>query len=161
MAPALPGDAYPSACPRTTIPSTDDTSDDPRSRAFVAAWAPRALALLRIVTEYLFLQHATAKLLGVPHVAVFDGLPALSFYGFAGMLEIVCGVPVLLGWYTRPAAFIASGEMAVAYFIGHVPQGHFLSPLLNEGESAVMFCFVFLLLSVAGPGAWSVGKDRT
>lgn len=128
--------------------------------AFIATWTPRALALLRIVTAFLFLQHATAKLLGVPHVAVFDGLPPLSFYGFAGMLEIACGVLVLIGWYTRPAAFIASGEMAVAYFIGHVPQGHFLSPLLNQGESAVMFCFVFLLLSVAGPGAWSVSKDR-
>ncbi len=128
--------------------------------AFIATWTPRAIALLRIVTAFLFLQHGSAKLLGVPHVAMFDGLPPLSFYGFAGMLEIVCGVLVLIGWYTRPAAFIASGEMAVAYFIGHVPQGHFLSPLLNQGESAVMFCFVFLLLSVAGPGAWSVSKDR-
>ena len=73
---------------------------------------------------------------------------------------IACGGLVPIGWYTRPDAFIAPGEMAVAYFIGHVPQGHFLSPLLNQGESAVLFCFVFLLLSVAGPGACSVSKDR-
>lgn len=130
------------------------------SPGFVEIWTPRALAVLRIVTAFLFLQHGGAKLLGVPHVAMFDGPQALSFLGFAGMLEIVCGVLVLLGWYTRPAAFIASGEMAVAYFIGHAPQGNFLSPLLNQGESAVMFCFIFLLLSVAGPGAWGVDKER-
>ena len=74
--------------------------------------------------------------------------------------EIVCGVLVLLGWYTRPAAFVAAGEMAGAYFIGHAPQGNFLSPLLNQGESAVMFCFILLLLSVAGPGALGVDKER-
>lgn len=127
---------------------------------FVETWTPRALAVLRIVTAFLFLQHGSAKLLHLPHVAMFDGLQPLSFMGFAGLLEIVGGVLVLLGWFTRPAAFILSGEMAVAYFIGHAPQGNFLSPLLNQGESAVLFCFVFLLLSVAGPGAWSVDKGR-
>ena len=125
---------------------------------FVKTWTPRALAMLRIVTAFLFLQHGGAKLLGVPHVVMFDDLQALSFLAFAGMLEIVCGVLVMLGWYTRPAAFIASGEMAVAYFIGHAPQGNFLSPLLNQGESAVMFCFVFLLLSVAGPDTLGRGQ---
>jgi putative oxidoreductase len=122
----------------------------------IASWTPRALAALRIVTAFLFLQHGTAKLLHVPHLQMFDGLPLLSLFGIAGMIEIGGGLLVLVGWFTRPAAFILSGEMAVAYFHSHVPLGHFLSPLLNQGESAVLFCFIFLLLSVAGPGAWSV-----
>ena len=125
---------------------------------FIATWTPRAIALLRIVAAYLFLQHGTAKLLHVPHVAMFDALQPLSFFGFAGMIEIVGGLLVLIGWFTRPAAFILSGEMAVAYFMGHVPQGNFLSPMLNEGEPAVLFCFIFLLLSVTGAGTWSIDK---
>ena len=125
---------------------------------FVALWTPRALAALRIVTAFLFLQHGTAKLLHVPHVAMFDGLQLLSLFGIAGVLEIAGGLLVLLGWFTRPAAFVLSGEMAVAYFIEHAPLGNFLSPLLNDGEPAVLFCFVFLLLSVTGAGAWGVDK---
>ena len=125
---------------------------------FFATWTPRALAALRIVTAFLFLQHGTAKLLHVPHVAMFDSLQLLSLFGFAGVLEIAGGLLVLIGWFTRAAAFVLSGEMAVAYFMAHVPQGNLLSPMLNEGESAVLFCFVFLLLSVAGPGTWSVDK---
>jgi putative oxidoreductase len=127
---------------------------------FLDTWTPRALALLRIVTCYLFLQHATAKLFGVPHIAMFDGLQLMSLPGIAGMIEIVATPFVLLGLFTRPAAFILSGEMAVAYFIGHAPNGHVLSPLLNQGESAVLFCFIFLYLSAAGPGAWSVDGMR-
>ena len=128
---------------------------------FVATWTPRALAALRIVTAYLFLQHGTAKLLHIPHLAMFDGLPLQSLYGVAGMLEIAGGILVLLGWFTRPAAFVLSGEMAVAYFVDHAPHGNFLSPLLNDGESAVLFCFIFLLLSVAGAGTWSLDKTRS
>ena len=128
---------------------------------FVATWTPRALAALRIVTAYLFLQHGTAKLLHLPHLAMFDGLPLQSLYGVAGMLEIAGGILVLLGWFTRPAAFVLSGEMAVAYFVDHAPHGNFLSPLLNDGESAVLFCFIFLLLSVAGAGSWSLDKTRS
>jgi putative oxidoreductase len=127
---------------------------------FIATWTPRALAALRIATAFMFLQHGTAKLLHVPHVAMFDALQPLSLFGFAGIIEIVGGVLVLLGWFTRPAAFILSGEMAVAYFMAHVTEGNFLSPMLNEGEPAVLFCFVFLLLSVTGPGAWSVDSPR-
>ena len=125
-----------------------------------AAYTPRALSLLRIVTAFLFIQHGTAKLLHLPHVAMFDSLAPLSLFGFAGMLELVGGLLVLLGWFTRPAAFILSGEMAVAYFMEHVPMGNLLSPMLNEGESAVLFCFVFLFLSAAGGGAWSVDAAR-
>ncbi len=128
---------------------------------FIAIWTPRALAALRIVAAFLFLQHGTAKLQHLPHVEMFDGLQPLSPFGFAGMLEVVGGLLILLGWFTRLAAFVLSGEMAAAYFIAHLPQGNFLSPMLNQGESAVLFCFIFLLLSVAGPGAWSVEKTRT
>lgn len=127
---------------------------------FDATWTPRALAALRIVTAFLFLQHGTAKLLHVPHVSMFDGLQLLSLFGFAGVIEIVGGVLVLLGWFTRLAAFVLSGEMAVAYFVAHVPLGNFLVPMLNQGESAVLFCFIFLLLSVAGAGTWSLDESH-
>jgi putative oxidoreductase len=130
------------------------------NHAIFESWTPRALGALRIVAAFLFLQHGTAKLLHVPHVAMFDQLPALSLIGFAGMLEIVGSVLLLIGLFTRPAAFILSGEMAVAYFVGHAPHGNFLSPALNQGESAVLFCFIFLLVSVAGAGAWSVDASR-
>ena len=106
--------------------------------AFFATWTPRALALLRIVTAFVFLQHATAKLFGIPHVAMFDGLQLFSLIGVAGIIELIGGSLVLVGWFTRPAAFILSGEMAVAYFMAHAPQGHVLSPMLNQGELAVI-----------------------
>ena len=117
---------------------------------------PQLRALLRIVVAFLFLQHATAKLFGVPHVEMFDGLQLMSLLGVAGMIELVGSTLVLIGLLTRPAAFVLSGEMAVAYFMGHASSGHVLSPLLNHGESAVLFCFVFLYLAAAGAGAWSV-----
>jgi len=130
------------------------------NQAFFADWTPRALALLRLVTAFLFLQHGTAKLLHIPHVAMFDTLPMLSLIGFAGLLEVVGGILLLLGLFTRPTAFLLSGEMAVAYFMAHASQGYLLSPMLNQGESAVLFCFIFLLLSVAGAGAWSLDAKR-
>ena len=128
--------------------------------SFVETWTPRALAALRIVTAYLFLQHGTAKVFHVPHVASFDNLQLMSFFGLVGVLEVVGGLLVLIGLFTRPAAFILSGQMAFAYFIGHASKGDPLSPLLNRGESAVLFCFVFLLLAVAGAGAWSIDANR-
>jgi len=128
--------------------------------AFFATWTPRALALLRIVTAFVFLQHATAKLFGIPHVAMFDGLQLFSLIGVAGIIELIGGSLVLVGWFTRPAAFILSGEMAVAYFMAHAPQGHVLSPMLNQGESAVLFCFIYLFLAAAGAGAWSIDAMR-
>jgi putative oxidoreductase len=120
----------------------------------VAAWTPRLLSVLRIVTAFLFLQHGTAKLLGVPHVQMFDELEILSLVGIAGVLELVGGPLLLLGLFTRPVAFVLSGEMAFAYFIGHAPQGAL--PIQNQGELAVMFCFVFLYLATAGGGPWSL-----
>ena len=129
-------------------------------KAFVARWTPRALGLLRIVAAFLFLQHGTAKLLHVPHDPMFDQLPLFSLIGFAGAIEIVGSVLLLIGLFTRPTAFILSGEMAVAYFMAHAPRGNVLSPALNAGEPAVLFCFIFLLLAVTGAGAWSVDATR-
>jgi putative oxidoreductase len=128
--------------------------------SFYETWAPRAQAVFRVVVAFLFLQHGTAKLLHVPHVADFDQLPVFSLVGFAGMLEIAGGLLVLIGLFTRPAAFLLCGEMAVAYFMAHAPQGHFFSPALNKGEEAVLYCFTFLFLSVAGAGAWSIDAHR-
>jgi len=129
-------------------------------RATLESLTPKALALLRIVTGFLYLQHGTAKLLGIPHVDMFNNLQLFSMFGFTGILELVGGVLIIIGLWTRPTAFVLSGEMAAAYFIGHAPQGHFLSPMINQGESAVMFCFIFLFLSAAGAGAWSI-DNRT
>ena len=125
-----------------------------------ATYTPRALSLLRIVTAFLFVQHGTAKLFGAPHVAMFDGLQPMSLIGAAGALELVGGALMLIGLFTRPVAFVLSGFMAVAYFMAHASQGHVLTPILNEGELAVLFCFVFLFLSAAGGGTWSVDAAR-
>jgi putative oxidoreductase len=130
-------------------------------RVFFDTWRPRVLGLLRIVTAYLFIQHGTSKLLGIPHVAMFDGLQLMSLPGIAGLIEIVGGALLLIGLFTRPVAFILSGEMAFAYFMGHASKGSALLPLLNGGELAVMWCFVFLYFAVAGAGAWSVDAFRT
>jgi putative oxidoreductase len=128
--------------------------------AFYATWTPRAQALLRIVTAYLYLTHGTAKLLGVPHVANFDNLRLFSLMGFAGVLELVGGVLLLIGLFTRPVAFVLCGEMAFAYFMAHGSQGYVLVPMLNRGELAVLYCFVFLFFAAAGAGAWSIDALR-
>jgi len=128
--------------------------------AWLDAWVPRAQGLLRIVTAFLFLEHGTAKLFKVPHVAMFDDLQLMSLIGVAGILEVVGGALLLIGLFTRPVAFILSGQMAVAYFIGHAVQGNVLVPMLNQGESAVLFCFIFLFLAAAGAGAWAVDTMR-
>ena len=128
------------------------------SQSFYAVWTPRILGILRIITGLLFLQHGTAKLFGVPHIAMFDGLQLISLMGLAGMLELVGGLLVLIGLFTRPTAFVLSGMMAVAYFMAHAPKG--LLPILNQGELAVMYCFVFLYFAVAGAGAFSIDAGR-
>ncbi|KAB2868836.1 MAG: DoxX family protein [Ideonella sp.] len=125
------------------------------------AWAPRAHALLRIVAGYLFLLHGAAKLLKVPHVAMFDNLQLVSLMGLAGTIELVGGALLLIGLFTRVAAFVMSGEMAVAYFMAHASQGNALLPMLNGGEAAVLFCFVFLYFAAAGAGVWSVDAMRS
>ena len=125
-----------------------------------ARWTPRAQALLRIVAGYLFLLHGSSKLLHVPHISYFDNLQLFSLIGLAGALELVGGVLLIIGLFTRPVAFVLSGEMAVAYFMAHAKADNFLLPLLNEGEAAVLFCFVFLFFAAAGAGAWSVDAWR-
>lgn len=121
------------------------------------AWAPYFLGVLRIVTALLFVQHGTAKLFGVPHVAMFDGLQLFSLLGFAGVLEFAGGVLLLLGFLTRPTAFVLSGEMAVAYFMAHA--GKALLPIQNGGELAVLYCFVFLFIASAGPGRFALDPE--
>jgi len=121
----------------------------------LAAWTPRALSVLRIVTGLLFLEHGTGKLLGFPpsdHAA-----PTLfSLIGVQGMLELVGGFLILIGLFTRPAAFILAGDMAVAYFMAHAPKSFF--PTINGGQLAILFCFVFLYLVFAGGGQWSADE---
>ena len=128
------------------------------SPALYATWSPRLLGLLRIILGFLFLQHGTAQLFGAPHVAMFDGLQLLSVMGAAGVIELVGGSLLLVGLFTRPVAFILSGQMAAAYFMAHAPNG-FL-PILNGGEMAVMYCFTFLYFAAAGAGACSLDGLR-
>jgi len=128
----------------------------PLDAAFFNARTPYAQALLRIVTAYMFLLHGTTKLLGLPHVAVFDKRQLFSLVGLAGAIELVGGLLLLLGLFTRPAAFIMSGEMAFAYFMGHAPRGNVLLPMLNQGELAVEWASCSSFFAAAGPGAWSI-----
>jgi putative oxidoreductase len=124
------------------------------------SWRPRALAVLRIVTGYLVIPHGTAKLFGVPHQPMFDGLQLFSLIGLAGLIEVFLGALFLIGLFTRPVAFVLCGFMAVAYFMAHGSQGNVLLPMLNQGELAVLYCFVFLYFVFSGAGAWSVDALR-
>jgi putative oxidoreductase len=122
-------------------------------------WAPQVLSVLRIIAALLLLQYGTAKILGFPEVELFEDLQLFSLWGVAGLIELVGGALLLIGLFTRPVAFILSGEMAAAYFIGHFPKGFI--PLLNGGNEAVIYCFVFLYFVFAGPGPWSVDAVRS
>jgi putative oxidoreductase len=117
------------------------------------AWEPKVLSILRIVAALLFLAHGTMKLFGFPDAGM-DQPPVGSLYWVAGVLEVVGGLLLALGAFTRPVAFVLSGEMAVAYFMSHAPKSFY--PAVNQGDAAVLFCFVFLYLVFAGPGPWSV-----
>jgi putative oxidoreductase len=121
---------------------------------FSTIWAPRVLSVLRIVDGLILLQYATAKLFGWPAVEMFENLKWLSLFGIAGMFELVGGTLLILGLFTRPVAFILSGEMAAAYFIEHFPRSFF--PVVSEGDLAVSLCFTFLYLAFAGGGPWSL-----
>jgi putative oxidoreductase len=126
-----------------------------------ARYTPHAQALLRIVAGYLFMMHGVAKLFHVPHVAMYDGVRLMSLIGLAGVLELVGGALLVVGLFTRVTAFVLSGEMAVAYFMAHASKGDPLMPMLNQGEAAVLFCFVFLFLAAGGAGAWSIDGQRS
>ena len=125
-----------------------------------SSWTPRLLSVLRIVAAFLFMQFGTAKLFAFPAAIMPGGgtAPIASLPGIAGMLETFGGLFLLLGLFTRPVAFILAGEMAVAYFLGHAPQGFW--PVLNQGHPAILFCFIWLYLSAAGPGPWSLDAKR-
>lgn len=120
------------------------------------SWAPYGLSILRIVAAFLYVQFGTAKLFAFPGAVMPDGGTATltSLAGVAGLLEAVGGMLLLLGLFTRPVAFVLSGQMAVAYFMGHAPQGFW--PVLNGGGPAISFCFLWLYLSMAGGGPWSL-----
>jgi len=120
-------------------------------------YAPQALSLLRIVAALLFLLHGTGKLFGFPPIGMNP--PALSLYWIAGVIEIIGSLLLIAGLASRPVAFLLSGEMAVAYWTVHAPQSTF--PILNHGESAILFCFIFLMIAAAGPGPWSLDASRT
>lgn len=122
----------------------------------LGAYAPRLLSVLRIMTGLLFLQHGLVKLFGFPTGT--PPVPLMGLSGLAGILELVGGVLIIIGLCTRPVAFILSGQMAVAYFMAHAPGGFY--PIMNHGELAIMYCFVFLYLAAAGPGPWSVDAQR-
>ena len=117
-------------------------------------WAPRLLSLLRIAAALIFMAHGTQKLFGFP-APPGSGLPLLfSLSWIGGVMELVGGLLILLGLFTRPTAFVLSGEMAVAYWMFHAPRN--LYPVLNNGDAAILYCFVFLYLAAAGPGPWSL-----
>lgn len=118
--------------------------------------ASRVLSIVRIVAGLIFLAHGTQKILGFP--ASDMNPPALSLPWTAGMIELVTGILITIGLFTRPAAFLASGTMAFAYFLAHAPQNFF--PALNGGDAAILYCFFFLYLVFAGPGVWSVDAAR-
>lgn len=123
-------------------------------------WTPYVLGILRIVTGFLFLQHGSAKLLGVPHLDMFArGVPLMSLMGMAGILELVGGAMILVGLFTRPTAFILSGQMAVAYFMAHAPEGPL--PIINHGELAALYSFIFLYFAFAGAGKLSIDQMRS
>lgn len=124
------------------------------------SWAPYLLSILRIMAAFLFIQIGSAKILAFPGAVMPGGgtAPLSTLPGFAGAMELVGGTFLLLGLFTRPVAFILAGEMAFAYFIGHAQQGFW--PVLNLGGPAVSFAFLWLYLSAAGGGPWSLDALR-
>ncbi len=127
-----------------------------RRETFADEWRPRILSVLRIVTALLLLQHPLVKFFSFP---VPFPIPMTPLLDVAGSIELVGAVLLLLGLFTRPVAFILSGEMAVAYFMGHASHGFY--PIANGGNVAVLYCFIFLYLAVAGGGAWSLDAARS
>ena len=125
----------------------------------IARRSPYALALLRVVSGLLFLEHGTQKFLSFPAGEYAgSGLALNNPAAFAGIIELVTGILITIGLFTRPAAFLASGTMAVAYWMAHAPQNVF--PVNNGGDAAILYCFVFLYFVFSGPGVWSLDEAR-
>ena len=122
----------------------------------LGAWAPVFLSILRIVAALIFMAHGTAKLLGFPASEMSPA--AFSLPWLAGAIELVGGALLAIGLYSRAAAFVMSGTMAAAYFLAHAPQSFY--PVLNGGDAAILYCFVFLYIVFAGPGPWSLDATR-
>lgn len=123
---------------------------------FLDKYTSEILGITRIISGLLFLAHGTAKIFNFPAREGWDGYNPMTMGGAAGIVEVIGGSLIILGFYSRPAAFIASGTMAVAYWYAHAPQNFF--PLLNRGDAAILFCFLFLYIAAAGPGAFSINK---
>jgi putative oxidoreductase len=123
----------------------------------VSKYLPETLSILRIVIGLMFLEHGTAKLFGFPQSPM--AMPAMgTLIWFQGVIEVAGGALFALGLFTRPVAFILAGDMAVAYFMAHASKGFF--PLLNGGDAAILYCFIFLIYFVAGPGRWAIGAEK-
>jgi putative oxidoreductase len=125
---------------------------------FTARWAPKLLSVLRIVAAFTYMTHGTQKLFGVPALEPKPPVELFSLFGAAGVIETFGGLLLLLGLFTRPTAFLLSGEMAVAYFTAHWPKSFW--PILNGGEHTVLFCFLYLYLAAAGGGEWALDRLR-
>jgi putative oxidoreductase len=128
------------------------------SESFRAAWSPPLLSVLRIVAGLLFLEHGLSKYFGFPgpSPATFQ---MFGMLGLAGAIETVAGALITIGLFTRVAAFIASGEMAFAYFISHFPKNFF--PIINGGDAAILYCFIFLFFALEGGGPWGIDAMRS
>ena len=132
----------------------------PNASSFRLSWEPRVLSVVRIAVGLLFMEHGLAKIFGFPALPNHAPYQPFSLVpGLAGILEAAGGLLVALGLFTRPVAFILAGEMAFAYFMSHAPKSFF--PLVNGGDAAILYCFIFLYFSVAGGGAWSVDRMRS
>ncbi len=121
-------------------------------------WTPRILSVMRLIIGFLFLCHGAQKLFGFPAPGPGGEVQLMSLMGLAGIFEFVGGLLILMGLFTRPVAFLLSGMMAVAYFMAHAPGGFW--PILNKGETAVLYCFAFFYLAFAGGGVWSLDALR-
>jgi putative oxidoreductase len=131
------------------VPIEHTTSRVPST---VSSFSPQIRSIVRIVVALLFLEHGLSRLFGWP--SALPPPPAFTLYWFAGAIELVGSLLLAVGLFTRPAALIMSGEMAAAYFISHAPHGFF--PILNRGDAAILYCFIFFYFAFAGPGPWSL-----